>query len=232
MSAVDILVKLTPLHAVAQRLGAQLVERHGWQIPEVYTDLKGELAAARQGVALVDQSPRGKIAIEGAAADQIVRAVYGVDDLVVGSGVAVEDVRIWRLRPDVFFVSTIASSQQDEYAKLSEEVEAQEYFVTLSDGTHGQSEILVVGPAAAALLRKVCGLDFRDEVFADGQARQTSVAKVNQLIIRRDLGTLPAYALIGARSLGEYLWGVLQEAGQEWDLTPIGWAALDSLVQK
>ncbi len=231
MSAVETPIKLTPLHAVGQRLGAQLVERDGWHIPEVYTNLQSELAAARQGVALADQSPRGKIAVEGVEAAQLVHQVYGVDELDVGSGAVVENAHIYRLRRDVFFVSTAPNVQESEYARLSEQVEAAELFVTLSDGTHGQSEILAVGPASPTLMRKVCGLDFHNDALADGQARQTSVAKINQLIIRRDLGNLPAYALIGARSLGEYLWGVLQEAGEEWDVAPIGLAALDSLMQ-
>lgn len=222
-------IKLTPLHPVARRLGAQLVEHHGWQIPKVYTDLQSELEAARQRVVLADESPNGRIAVEGAEAEQIVREVYGPDDLDIGSGATAENVHLYRLRRDVFFVHAPPGLEAEEYARLNERAAATKRFVTVSDGTHGQCEMRLIGPQSPALLRQVCSLDFHKAAFADGTARQTSVAKINQLVIRRDLGALPSFALVGARSMGEYLWGVLWEAGEEWDIAPIGLAALDGL---
>ena len=57
-------------------------------------------------------------------------------------------------------------------------------------------------------------------------AKQSSVAKTTQLIIRRDLGEQPAYALIGGRSLAAYLWQTIMEAGQDLDIQPVGNAVL------
>ncbi len=225
----EIPIKLTPLHPVARRLGAQLVEHHGWQIPKVYTNLQSELEAARQRVALADASPNGRIAVEGAEVEQIVGEVYGLDGLDIGSGAAAENLHIYRLRRDVFFVHTPPGGEEGELKRLNDRATATKRFVTVSDSTHGQCEMRIIGPQSSALLRQVCGLDFHKTTFADGMARQTSVAKINQLIIRRDLGALPSFALVGARSMGEYLWGVLWEAGEEWDIAPVGMAALDSL---
>ena len=80
----------------------------------------------------------------------------------------------------------------------------------MTDVTHGRSEIRVVGPASTSLMRKVCGLDFHPEAFPDGAARQSDVAKTTQLVIRRDIGELPAFSVIGARSLGAYLWDTMR----------------------
>ena len=45
------------------------------------------------------------------------------------------------------------------------------------------------------------GLDFAEASFPNNRARQSSLAKTRQLILRRDFGALPAYTVIGARSL-------------------------------
>ena len=82
------------------------------------------------------------------------------------------------------------------------------------------------------LLSKMCGLDFHPAEFPNGTAKQSSFAKTTQLIIRSDLNDVPAYYIIGARSLGDYLWKVIIEAGREWDLIPIGLDALNILYQK
>ena len=55
------------------------------------------------------------------------------------------------------------------------------------------------------------------------------MAKTAQLIIRRDRNELPAYAVIGARSFGTYLWQTILEAGADLGLEPMGQAALNQL---
>ena len=86
-------------------------------------------------------------------------------------------------------------------------------FVTITDVTQGRSEFRLMGPAAPVVLSTVSGLDFSK--FANGTTQQSSVAKTVQLIIRRDAGGVPAFSIIGARSLGAYLWDILRRSGAE-----------------
>ena len=87
----------------------------------------------------------------------------------------------------------------------------------------------MVGPASQALLSKVCSLNFHSSEFPNGVAKQTSLAKTAQLIIRRDIGELPAFSVIGVRSLGAYVWDTIVEAGREFGITPIGQVTLQAL---
>ena len=105
-------------------------------------------------------------------------------------------------------------------------------FITITDVTHGRSEILVIGPSSPELLSKLCGLDFHPSIFPDMVAKQSSFAKTSQLIIRRDIVGLVAFSIIGARSLGEYLWSTIIEAGREWDITLLGQSALNTLQEQ
>ena len=90
----------------------------------------------------------------------------------------------------------------------------------------------MIGPASQELLSKVCGLDFHPSVFPNETAKQSSLAKTTQLIIRRDIGKLPAFSIIGAQSLGPYVWDTPMEAGREFGIVPIGRAALAALEDK
>ena len=65
--------------------------------------------------------------------------------------------------------------------------------------------------------------------FPNGTAKQSSVAKTRQLIIRQDIGDLPAYVLIGARPLAAYLWETILQAGEDLGIQAIGITALESV---
>ena len=78
-------------------------------------------------------------------------------------------------------------------------------------------------------------MDLHPKAFPNNSAKQSSVAKTSQLIIRSDrvsasgATTVTAYTLIGARSLAAYLWETVLEAGRDLGIAPIGQAALEQL---
>ena len=227
MSTSNAPIKLTPLHATAQRLGATFIEQSGWRIPEVYTILEGEIAAAREGLALADETPNGKLLLEGDHAESVLMDVFNLESLQINEG---RD-GIYRLRNDLFFISTPPGREISTQKKVATASAASEQFVTVTDVTHGRAEIRVIGPDSQALLSKVCGLDFHPSVFPNETAKQSSLAKTTQLIIRRDIRELPAFSIIGAQSLGAYVWDTLMGAGREFGVVPIGRAALAALIE-
>ncbi len=221
-------IKLTPLYVTARQLDAHFTEQQGWHIPEVYRTVEAEVAAARRGVVLADETPNGKLTVEGDRAEAVLQAVFDAPPPAIGAGVLVEANRVYRLRDDRFFVGTPPGGEEAALERLAEV--AQSSGCTVTDMNLGRAEIRAVGPASQDLMGKVCGLDFHPAAFADCTARQSSLARTAQLIIRRDIGPLPAFSIIGARSLGAYLWDTLAEAGREWGLVPVGRAALDALA--
>ena len=178
------------------------------------------------GVVIVDQSAHGKILVQGDAADSVIGEAFRVADLAVGCGVALEAEGVYRLRHDLYYVSTTPRAAGDAGARLRARVTASGDFVTLTDITHGRSELLLQGAASAALISKLCSLDCSDRAFPDGAVKQTSFAKTKQMIIRRDESGVPAFAVIGGRSCATYLWEITVEAGAEFGVTQIGANAL------
>lgn len=87
--------------------------------------------------------------------------------------------------------------------------------VTVSDLTHGYGKLQLSGRRAAALLPRLCGLDFSERGFPDKRVAQTSLAKVRATLVRMDgQGEAPNYYLLVDRSLSTYVWeeivGVMQ----------------------
>ena len=220
-------IKLTSLYSIAQRLGATFTEQREWCIPEVYTTLEAEVAAARERIALADEMPNGKLLVEGDQAESVLMDAFDLGSLKINEG---RD-GIYRLRNDLFFISTPPGREVSAQKKLTTASAASEQFVTVTDVTHGRVEIRVIGPDSQALLSKVCGLDFHPSAFPNETAKQSSLAKTTQLIIRRDIGELPTFSIIGTQSLGPYVWDTMMEAGKEFGVVPIGRAALAALIE-
>ena len=220
-------IKLTPLHAIAQRLGATFTEGQGWRIPEVYTTPQAEITAAHERLALADETPNGKLLLEGDQAESVLIDAFDLGSLQINEGSG----GIYRLRNDLFFVSTPPGKEVSVQKKLTTASAASEQFVTVTDITHGRAEIRVIGPDSRVFLSKLCGLDFHSSAFPNETAKQSSLAKTTQLIIRRDIGELPAFSIIGAQSLGSYVWDTLMEAGSEFEVVPIGKTALAALSE-
>lgn len=90
---------------------------------------------------------------------------------------------------------------------------------------------MVPGLHAPAMFAKICGVDLRPHRFRQGQIAQTSVAKISAIVIRDDLGALPAYHLLTDSASAEYLWHGVVDAMAEFDGHPIGLAALRRLAE-
>ena len=218
----------TPLHDRWPALGAHLTEVAGWRVPERFGDGAEEAGAAREGVALGDETPRAKLLVQGEDAAGVVSAATGSAAPPAG-GVSGDRVTACRLRPDLLLVAAAPGEGEAVLAALEESAAEAPGLVTVTDVTHGRFEYRIVGPEAPRLLSKVCGLDFDAGAFPDRCARETSVARVKALVVRSDAGELPAYRVLGGRAQGAYVWDILMEAGAELGIAPIGAAALREL---
>ena len=85
------------------------------------------------------------------------------------------------------------------------------------------------GEAAAGRFAKVCGGDLRPARFADAALAQTSLARLNAIIIRDDKSTIPAYHVLADSAAAAYLWMSLRDAMEEFDGRAVGLAAIRQL---
>lgn len=222
-------MKLTPIYTIAQNLNAQFTEQAGWRVPINFSDIEAEIAAAREGVALADCSANGKLTIEGHQAAAFLQTIWEAPSLEIGRGAVMANGEVYRLRADMFFISTPPGEETQALQTLTDAAQSFADLITVTDITHGRAELRPVGPASAELLSRLCGLDFHPAMFPNLAAKQSSLAKTAQLIIRHDLGQIPAFSLIGSSSLGAYLWKTIMQAGRDLAIAPIGQAAFKAL---
>jgi heterotetrameric sarcosine oxidase gamma subunit len=225
-------IKQSPIYSQALKMGARFTEGAGWLIPSLFSMPETEETAARSCIVLADASSRGKVYLEGQTAESILSLPPSQPTLAVGQGIQLNDRILFRLRADQFFISTAAEDVEMVAAELTAAAQKTAGLITATDMTHGRSQLLLVGPKAAELLGRLCGLDFHDQFFPNLAARHSSVAKTRQLILRHDFdrtASLPVYSLIGACSLAPYLWETIIEAGRDRDIIPIGQHTVNEL---
>jgi len=89
----------------------------------------------------------------------------------------------------------------------------------------------VSGDKSPAMFAKICGVDLRCHRFADGRIAQTSVARLSAIVIRDDLGDVPAFHLLADSASAVYLWRAVDDAMAEFGGMPVGLAALRAATQ-
>ncbi len=222
------LSKLSPVHHEEEKWQGHFIEQDGWQIVQWFSSVEQEIDAARQRVVLCDQSQREKLTIEGNDAGALLDAA----DLAINAGMMIADGHLYRLRADRFFIGLDKHAALDAQSRLDDMAQAAASLITITNVTDANAELWLIGPHSAGLLSRMCSLDFHDSQFPDSSAKQSSVAKTTQLIIRQDRSGLPAYALIGPRSLASYLWQTIFEAGKDLGLQLMGNMAFEQLLAK
>lgn len=80
----------------------------------------------------------------------------------------------------------------------------------------------LTGRFLSQLMAKLCGVDLREGAFPEGSVAQTSVARVNAIVIHHSLRGVPVFYLLSDSSSAEYFWSALLDAMQEFKGKPIG----------
>jgi sarcosine oxidase subunit gamma len=190
-------------HAQARRLGlADLspLPRAGFKGREAIQWLKG------QGLTIGDQNNRAWR--QGQSHDPVVARLADTEALILGD----------------------IAAQGDLCARLEGSYEAEKparcYHVPRR---HGSACFAVTGEHAGSMFAKLCGVDLRHHKFSTGSVAQTSLARMNVVVIRSDLGDTPVFFLVFDSASADYLWGCLKDAMAEFDGAPVGHAALLAL---
>ena len=88
----------------------------------------------------------------------------------------------------------------------------------------------ISGERAPEMLAKVCGVDLRVDKFEDGHIVQTSLARINAVIVRNDLGPTPAFYVLADSASADYLWPCLVDPLREFEGAIVGLAALRARI--
>ncbi len=204
--------RLSPLHERLDGAGAVFGETAGWERPNWYArpgqareyvysygkqnwhdNMVEECLAVREAVGLFDQTSFAKFVVEGPDALTVLDRLSVADiDAPVGRAVYTQwcneqggieaDLTVNRLDEDRFFVVTSAASETRDWAWLRRA--ARDRRVTLSNVTHEQAVIGLMGPSSRDVLAPLTEADLTNDGFPFGTARQITVAGAHVLALR------------------------------------------------
>ena len=208
-------VKRTALSALHERMGATRVEPSGWEASDHFGSPKDEAAQTRTGVGLADCGWLPKFALKGSE----LTAAPDLDDkshaYKLGRGHYLVTCYL-DARPAV-------ETRLDSLSQAPSGSDPPRFYVT--DVTSVYASFLLAGPRSVEVLRKLTNLDVSDAALPNSASAQAEVEHTHAIIVRDDLGALPAYWLLTGREFGEWFWEAVMHAGKEFDITPFGLAA-------
>lgn len=88
---------------------------------------------------------------------------------------------------------------------------------------------LVTGAHASEMFAKICAIDMRLAQFPNGSIAQTSIARMNGIAVRHDIGETPVFHLVFDSASSEYLWRCFRDAMVEFNGAPVGHNAILAL---
>ena len=156
----------SPLHDLHAEFGARFTDFGGWTMPVQYEGVIAEHNAVRSGVGVFDVSHLGRFLVDGIGATDLVRRQLCNDIAKIGPGRAqysmalndrggvVDDVIVWRLGEDRYWVMPNGTNFDDILGRFSVDANAGTEVRTVR---HETALLAVQGPGSPGVVEAVVG---------------------------------------------------------------------------
>ena len=219
-------------------LGARMVDFNGWWLPVQYAGILEEHRAVREQAGIFDVSHMGEIRVVGVDAARYMQklAANNLADLATGkvrysplcyeNGGTVDDILIYRLADNEFWLVVNASNKDKDYAWMTRN--AAGFAVKIIDESDQTAEVALQGPSAAAILQKISA-GKQPEIGYYEFLPQWQIAGVSTLVSRTGYTGEDGFEIYCAVEDVITVWDALLEAGKEYGLQPAGLGCRDTL---
>jgi aminomethyltransferase len=228
----------TPLRAEHEALGAKIVPFAGWAMPVQYpSGIQAEHRAVRTAAGLFDVSHMGEFNVRGPDALALLGRVAVNDPgrmeigqaqysaLCTPEGTLIDDLLLYRLEEDHFWVVVNASNRDVDFAWI--EAAAEGLDVEVEDRSDDFALLALQGPRSEGILSRLTDLP----LGSLGYYRFTHglVAGCPALVARTGYTGEDGFELYLAADDGPAVWRALLAEGAPDGLIPAGLGARDSL---
>ena len=230
-------LKLVPLNAVHEKLGAKMVPFAGYNMPVRYSSDIEEHMTVRNGVGVFDVSHMGEFTIKGSQALDLIQRVTSNDasKLIDGqaqysclpneNGGIVDDLIVYKIKDNDYLVVVNASNIEKDWNWISKFNTKGTEMKNISDDI---CLFAVQGPKATGVLQKLTKTDLstiKYYHFAIGE-----FAGVKDVIMSNTGYTgAGGFEIYVNKASAEKVWNAIFEAGKEVNIKPIGLGARDTL---
>jgi sarcosine oxidase subunit gamma len=91
---------------------------------------------------------------------------------------------------------------------------------------NSHSWLMMVGPSLAETMAKICGVDLSSSQFPVGHVCQTSVARINAVIVHHEINNKSVFSILSDSASAVYLWEALLDAMTEFNGCAMGLSAI------
>ena len=165
-------LKKTPLNEVEKSLGGKMVDFGGWELPVQFSGILDEHEAVRTSAGVFDVSHMGEITVRGPQALELLqkstcndvaklangRAHY--NGLLYPNGGFVDDILIYQIAPDDFFVVVNASNTDKDFEWLQKSAQGMD--VDVQNVSADYAQLAIQGPDAERVLQTMTGVPLAD----------------------------------------------------------------------
>ncbi len=228
----------TPLYEVHEASGGKIVPFAGYLLPVQYkTGVIAEHMAVRQACGLFDVSHMGEITCIGSDALKnlnhlLTNNFTSMKDgqaryspMCSDSGGVVDDLIVYKVRDDHYFIVVNASNKDKDYAWMKAHEFGNAVFKDISADV---GQIALQGPKAHEILAKLAKEEEIPEKYYSARF-DGHVAGISCVISKTGYTGEDGYELYMASADAPALWEALMEAGKEEGLIPCGLGARDTL---
>ena len=229
----------SPYHAKYLELGAELVDRMGYDAPARFSTTEAEHNATRTAAGLYDVYHQGKVDIKGREAESLLQKAC-VNDLTriadgevlyssmcKPDGGMIDDMTVYRVAGDYFFLSPTPSRVDAVVAHLSGLAHDFDAYVTNS--VSGTGFISVQGPQARAIVGQLTAIDLSTAAMPYYTFQAARMAEVDGLVARTGYSGELGYEFFYPVEYAMHVWNAVFDAGRDFGLLPCGLAALRSV---
>jgi len=230
-------MKKTRLYSIHEKLGAKIVDFAGYKMPVQYTSIISEHKSVRKSVGVFDVSHMGEIFISGDKALDFVQHITVNDAslLIDGriqysamcykDGGIVDDLLVYRINEKKYMLVVNASNKDKDYQWM---IENNDFKVDIIDESDDYSLLAVQGPNSKEVVQEICGEIIELEYY---HFKLIKVDSTEVILSRTGYTGELGYELYfkGDESVAENIWNKLFEAGEKFNIQPIGLGARDSL---
>lgn len=224
-------LRRNPLHRLHRTLGARYTVRGGSQIVRRYAKNKTSEIIQASSLAIADLTPLARIGFKGPETLDWLSERGLLSPAQPNKAIITDhDLTVARLSESEVLILDSLQKPSKVLPKLAVDWSLDNAPRTyLLERADSHACFALVGERVPEMLAKVCAVDMRLHKFAQLSIAQTSIAKVNGMLIRADQGQIPCFYLLSDLTSAEYLWTCVIDAMHEFGGKPIGLDALQSL---
>ncbi|OGN80964.1 MAG: hypothetical protein A2X23_10915 [Chloroflexi bacterium GWC2_73_18] len=228
----------TPYYHKFMALGAEIVDRLGFDSAFRFTTIAEEHLATRERVGLYDVYYQGVVDVKGSDAEALLQhlAVNDVTRLADGGalyssmlnerGGMVDDLTIYRRSAEHWWVCPTPSRTDIVTDWLTEHARGTHAYVT--NVTSGNAYLSVQGPRSRETLSRLTDADLSTAALPYYHFTTAVVAEVPATLSRTGYSGELGYELFYPRDYAEHMWDAVTAAGEEFGIAPCGLGALRS----